>query len=460
MVIMKFGGTSVGSPENIEKVIDIVSKRCDSVACLIVSAYTKVTDQLIEMGQKAAKGHATYEEVFDELCARHVESVHALIHNTDRRNDTLIEVQKRLNELGQILQGVYLIKELSPKTLDLIMSFGERLSAYIISQAFNDRGIESPFIDARMLVKTNNNFGAARVDFKETNKHIVEQFDQLKGTVPLVTGFIGSTEKNETTTLGRGGSDYTASIFGAALNVKAVEIWTDVDGVMTANPRQVPTAFTFEKMSYQEAMEMSHFGAKVIHPPTMIPAMNKHIPIVIKNTFNPGAKGTIIGKDTSNGYGIKGISSITNIAVLMLQGSGMVGVPGVAARLFGALARNTINVILITQASSEHTICFAIDPKDVEEAQTAVEEEFKHEITDQIIEPLVVQNHLTILAVVGEHMRNTPGIAGKVFTALGNANISIVAIAQGSSERNISLVIEKKHEEKALAAIHKAFFGK
>jgi aspartokinase/homoserine dehydrogenase 1 len=314
------------------------------------------------------------------------------------------------------------------------------------------------FVDAREIIKTDNQFGNAKVDFKKTDKAIKEYFEKLK-TSAVVTGFIASTELNETTTLGRGGSDYTASILGAALEVEAIEIWTDVDGIMTSDPRKVKGAFTLPQVSYIEAMEMSHFGAKVIYPPTLQPAFRKKIPIWIKNTFNPTFEGTLITEKTKNNdYMVKGISSIENISLLNLTGSGMVGVPGVSARLFGALARYQINVILITQASSEHSICFVVDSKESAKAMAAVDEEFQHEIKAGKIDKLTEKNNLAIVAVVGDNMRHTPGIAGKLFASLGKNGINVVAIAQGSSEINLSVVIGKEDLAKALNIIHESFF--
>lgn len=275
----------------------------------------------------------------------------------------------------------------------------------------------------------------------------------------IITGFIGSSLHGETTTLGRGGSDYTASVFGAALNASRIEIWTDVDGVMTADPRKVPAAFPVQSISYEEAMEMSHFGAKIIHPPTLRPAMSKDIPVVIKNTFHRKFKGTLVSAFGKRGrYPIRGISSISDIVLLRVQGSGMIGVPGVSSRLFGALGQKKINIILITQASSEHSICLAVEPKAADAAQKAIEEEFRLEIRAELIDEVIVERKLSIIAAVGENMRRTAGIAGRLFQALGNAGINVIAIAQGSSELNISIVIRKKDETNALNAVHQIFF--
>ncbi|MBI5754412.1 bifunctional aspartate kinase/homoserine dehydrogenase I [Candidatus Peregrinibacteria bacterium] len=451
MKILKFGGTSVGSAENIKKVIAIVTdNQKNGKVAVIVSAFSKITDKLIEVGTLAASGNKKYLEIFDEIKTRHLKTAEELINENSSK--TTGKIEETLRELENILEGIFLIKEISKRTLDLIMSFGERLSAYIISQSIN-----ADFLDSRKLIKTDENFGNAKVDFELTNKNIREYFDQHE-KLQIITGYIGGTRKNDTSTLGRGGSDYSASIFGAALNAEVIEIWTDVDGIMTANPKQVKKAFPIKEISYVEAMEMSHFGAKVIYPPTMVPAMNKNIPIIIKNTLNPGFPGSTISKKSANDFSIKGISSISDIALLRLQGSGMIGVPGVSKRLFGSLSSKKINIILISQASSEHSICLAVEPKSATHAKETIEAEFEQEIKTKQIDPLIIEKDLSIIAVVGENMRLTPGIAGKVFGALGKNGINISAIAQGSSELNISTVISKIDENKALNAIHDDFF--
>jgi len=450
MKILKFGGTSVGSPENIKKTIAIIknAQKTDKIA-VAVSAFGGLTDKIIESAQTAANGNKDYLKELQVIKKRHFDAVKELTNNKALKN-----TQAMLQEFEDVLQGIFLIREVSPRTMDLIMSFGERLSAYIISQSIPN----AEFLDARTLVKTDENFNNAKVNFNKTNKNIQDHFKNHK-KLQIITGFIGSTDNNETTTLGRGGSDYTASIFGAALNAKEIQIWTDVDGIMTADPRKVKKAFSLPNISYEEAMEMSHFGAKVIHPPTMIPAMHKGIPISIRNTMNPGFPGSIIsGKQSQSKFPIKGISSINDITLIRLQGSGMVGIPGISQRLFGALAREKINIILITQASSEHSICFAIDPKSKENARKTIEDEFKLEIKDQQIDKAVIEDDLAIIAIVGENMRKSKGVAGKLFQALGKNGINISAIAQGSSELNISVVIPKEDVSKTISVVHDSFF--
>lgn len=459
MKILKFGGSSVGNSDRIKNVISIViesSIRNDRIA-VVFSAFQGVTDSLIEMSTTASRGNKDYVKLFSSLQEKHFTTVKDLI-NDQNQSKVLDSVRLLMNELSDLLHGVYLIKELSLKTLDYIMSFGERLSTYIITEAILEKGINAEFLDTRKLIKSDDSYGNGKLLADVTNENIRKYFEQHRD-LQIITGFIASTMNDETITLGRGGSDFTASIFGAALDCSEIEIWTDVNGVMTADPRKVKRAFSIESMSYEEAMEMSHFGAKVIHPPTMQPALNKNIPIRIRNTFQPDFPGTIIGKKNGyKAYPIKGISSIDNIALIQVQGSGMIGVAGIAKRIFTALAGGNINIILISQASSEHSICIAVMPKHSAAAKKLIEEELRFEIKEGIVSEVKIESHLSVIAVVGENMRNTPGIAGKVFLSLGKNGININAIAQGSSELNISAVISKNDESKALNAIHDAFF--
>ncbi|MCU7493825.1 MAG: bifunctional aspartate kinase/homoserine dehydrogenase I [Ignavibacteria bacterium] len=459
MKVLKFGGSSVSSPERIRNVIDIVSKNIgkgdDPV--VIFSAFQGITDTLIEAGLRAAAGDSSYQLLFDKIQARHFEAVKELI-SEDRLQIAVETISKLISDLKQVLYGICLVREISPRSMDYITSFGERFSAYIISEAFLSRGIRAGYLDSREVVKTDKSFGNAIVDFTATGQMVRRYFED-KDCLQVVTGFIGSTCDNETTTLGRGGSDYSASIFGSILNAEEIEIWTDVDGVMTADPRKVKKAFSIDNMSYDEAMEMSHFGAKVIHPPTMRPAMMKNIPIRIKNTFNPSFPGTLIslyGNGKKNL--ITGITSIGNVALIRVQGSGMVGVAGIARRIFGAMADGSISIILISQASSEHSICFAILPKFAQKAKELIEKELRYEISEGFVNQVVVESNLSIVAAVGGNIRGTSGISGKVLQALGRNGINIAAIAQGSSKLNISMVIPKNDESKALNAIHDAFF--
>lgn len=455
MIILKFGGSSVGSVERINQVIKILDhyyiKRKKKIS-VVFSAFQGVTDKLIEIGNLAYDRNHNYKDEFNTLCQKHIDFVNEL--NPNKCVALIEKINQLFSELEEILHGIFLVKELTPRTLDYVLSFGERFSNTIISSTLSNRGIEAEYLDASLLVKTNNEFGNARVDFQLTNKNIIGHFKQKK-KAQIITGFIGSTSNNEITTLGRGGSDYTASIFGAALNAETIEIWTDVDGILTADPRKVRKAYPLKSVSYEEAMELSHFGAKVIYPPTMLPALQKKIKIVIKNAFNPEFNGTeIVAHNLNDPFTIKGISSIDDVSIVRVQGGGMIGVTGIASRLFGVLAKNKINIILISQASSEHSICLAVLPAYGQKAKKVIEEEFRLEMIDKKIGDVLVEENLSIIAVVGENMRHTPGISGKVFQSLGKNRINITAIAQGSSELNISLVINKSDLSKALNIIH------
>ncbi|TAH18766.1 MAG: bifunctional aspartate kinase/homoserine dehydrogenase I [Cytophagales bacterium] len=456
MKVLKFGGSSVQTPERVRNVIEIV--KADKQARVVVcSAFGGVTDQLIGMATLAEQGDSSYKNLFKEIEKRHIDAAKELIE-VKRQSSVVAQVKNMLNELEELLEGIFLLKELSKRTLDNIVSFGERFSCYIISEYGKDAGLNAAYLDTRKVIKTNSNFTNAAVDFELTDK-LIQTYIAEHPELQVATGFIGSNANGITTTLGRGGSDYTVSIFGAALEATEIEIWTDVDGVMTADPRKVAQAFSVPSLTYEEAMELSHFGAKVIYPPTMVPALKKNVPILIRNTFNPPFKGSVIYNQSSqDDKAVKGITSISNIALLRVQGSGMVGVAGVSARLFGTLAKDNINVILITQASSEHSICFAVKPEDAPAAVNLINIEFANEIQRSEIDKIVAEYSLSIVAIVGENMKKTSGVAGKMFQSLGKNGINISAIAQGSSELNISVVIKKEDEIKALRALHQAFF--
>ena len=463
MRILKFGGTSVGSPAALSRIISIVQdgERREKTGAVIVSAFSGVTDSLIAAATKAAAGDASYRSLAREIGKRH-NAAAARFLTGERRKEAARHIAATLAELGRILDGISLLGELSPRTMDLVMSFGERLSARLITAIFTAAGIEAAYLDARSLIVTSGRFGNAQHLSAETHDKIRGFFaprGKKKPPLQVVTGFIGATEAGQTTTLGRGGSDLSAAIFGAALGAEEVEIWTDVDGILTADPRLVPTAFRIEEISYEEAMEISHFGAKVLFPPTVKPALEAGIPISIRNTFNPAGGGTRIVQNAAAGaYPIRGISSMNHIALIRIQGTGMVGVAGFSARVFGALAQRGISVILITQSSSEYSICFAVLPPDAPRAETALAEAFSSEIQSGQIDKPVIETGLSVIAVVGSKMKSTSGISGKFFHALGRNGISVVAIAQGSSELNISAVISRQDEAKALNAVHEAFF--
>ncbi|MDA2935732.1 aspartate kinase [Patescibacteria group bacterium AH-259-L05] len=455
MRILKFGGSSLKTSERINNVIDLIVKSRDQGhIAVVVSAVGGVTDELIKLATIASKGQ-NYSEILKRLELRHIALIRNLI-KSQRQNYAIAIVQAMINDLDKILNNVFEAQSVSLKDLDLIMSFGERFSAIIMSEAFKARGIDAKFLDAREIIITNEHFGRAEVDYKTTQHNIKHYFKRFTN-IPVITGFIAFSDKGNTTTLGRGGSDYTAALFAAALGADEIEIWTDVDGVMSADPKKVINTRSIENMSYEEAMEMSYFGANVLYPPTIRPAREKIIPIRIKNSFNSQFNGTIISQAPSRTR-ITGISSIERIALLRIDGAGMIGVAGIAQRLFGALAQNNISVILISQASSEHSICCAIESQFANEAKKAVEKEFAHEINHYLVDKVVIEDDVLIIAVVGENMKKTPGVSGKLFQALGNKGVNVAAIAQGSSERNISVVINRHDEVKALNTIHDAFF--
>ncbi len=458
MIVLKFGGTSVANSDRIKEVREIVADvhKKDKKIAVVFSAFGGVTDELIRTSRMAAERDEKYLGVFEKIKERHREAVSQLGLTKDKSLNTFLE--SAFVELHDLLHGVFLVRELSLRTLDFISGFGEFLSTRIISTYFQSKKMPAEFLDTKQYIRTDENFGSAHVDFTVTNKNIRQFFKQFSG-IACVTGFISSTEKGEATTLGRGGSDFTAAIFGAAMDADEIQIWTDVNGVMTADPRKVKKAFSVASMTYEEAMEMSHFGAKVIHPPTIQPALEKGIPLWIKNTFNPSHSGTLISTKTADQqFMIKGISSVDDVSLLTLQGSGMVGVAGISARLFGALSSSKVNVILITQGSSEHTISFAVKPADAIIAKKAIDAAFDLEIKAHMIDPVIVEEKLSIIAVIGENMRNTPGVSGRLFQAFGKNGISAVATAQGSSELNISVVIHKENLNKALNALHQSFF--
>ncbi|MEX6686757.1 bifunctional aspartate kinase/homoserine dehydrogenase I [Danxiaibacter flavus] len=458
MKVLKFGGSSVANAENIQKVVQIV-KNEQQPKVVVVSALGGVTDQLINAGTLAEKGDESYKEVLQALETKHLDTARALLPVT-HQSSCLSMVKQHFNELDEICNSVFYIRELSLRTKDRIISFGELLSSKIISAFMSSANIQHEWLDSRKLIKTNNNFGFAAVNFKDTNEIISSTVAASGKQAFLAPGFIASDANSNTTTLGRGGSDYTAAIFAAALDASALEIWTDVTGMMTADPRWVANAKTINRTSYQEAMELSHFGAKVIYPPTIQPVMQKNIPTWVKNTFAPNEAGTVIESagEHDGSEIITGISSINSVTLLSLEGSGMVGIPGFSKRLFEALANEKINVILITQSSSEHSICVAINAADAAKAKNVVDAAFETELNQKKVDPLKVEEGHAIIALVGDKMKSHPGIAGKMFGALGRNGINIRAIAQGSSERNISAVISVADVKKGVNVLHEAFF--
>ncbi len=453
MKVIKFGGTSVGSPERINDVKKIIESQEQTVV-VVVSAFGDTTDRLLNLCHLASVKDHDFFKIYNEIEGMHVDFISSLF-KAPKAGEVLNKVNSLLKELSNIVNGIYLLGDITPKIQDKVASFGELLSSLIVSELIT----ECELLDVRNLIKTNSDFGAAKVNFSVTNRQIKFKFKNLKRTA-IVPGFIASNDRNETTTLGRGGSDYTAAIFAAAIDAERLEIWTDVDGFMTADPKKVRKAFAIESLSYAEAIELSHFGAAVIYTPTIHPVYQKNIEIVIRNSFNPQAKGTIITQVDSGKSDrlIKGISSIDDIDLITLQGSGMVGVTDITGRLFNALSHNNINIILITQGSSEYSVTFAINPRNTEKAIEILEMEFEPEIKLRSELNIVIEKELSVIAIVGEQMKNTPGISANLFSSLGRNGISVMAIAQGSSELNISVVIRKESLKKALNVIHEGFF--
>jgi aspartokinase/homoserine dehydrogenase 1 len=460
MKVMKFGGSSVGSAETMEQVIDIVRESLESGPCAVVlSAMQGTTDQLIEAGRSAERGDDGYIEILSNIAEKHMVAIRKLFG--DEEHSTITDfVEMTIGELENLCEGVRLVRELSPRTLDRILSFGELVSTKIVAAKLAADGVDNEWLDSRQFIRTNSTHGFAAVEFAETNSKVSDYFVNTTSKLHVFPGFIASDAQGATTTLGRGGSDYTAAIIAAAVDADILEIWTDVSGMMTADPRFVRNVRQIPRITYREAMELSHFGAKVIYPPTIQPVMVKGIPLLVKNTFAPNDPGTLVEAESQAETDIiRGITSIDRITVLALEGSGMVGIPGFSKRLFDALSRAEINVILITQSSSEHSICVAIEERSADMAKRVVDREFEYEINVGRIDPLRVENGFSILALVGDNMKAHTGISGKMFTTLGQNGINIHAIAQGSSERNISAIIASKDVRKAVNTLHEAFFS-
>ena len=461
MKIYKFGGTSLGSAGRIKNVADIIAGALhDCKLIVVVSAIHRVTDLLLESASKASSGDIGYQSTVEELEQLHL-SIAGELFSGALLQDVTASIRAELSELHDIVQGLFLLRELSEKSLALVLGFGERLSARMVSSYLQERHIASFSVDARELIVTDANYVDARVDAHASELKIRKRFASFEG-VPVVTGFIAAATDGSSTTLGRGGSDYTASILGAAFESSEIWIWTDVDGFFSADPKRVRDARVLPYISYAEAMELSHAGARVLHPLAVQPAMKAGIPVLIKNSFNPAAQGTRIERvapsEISQILPVTGLSSINKVVLLNMSGSGMVGVPGVASRLFTCLARHSINIIFISQASSEQSITLAITPSQAAKAKTILEEEFFDEIESRQIEPFVIRRNLAMIAVVGNNMSGHPGVSAQLFETLGKNGINVIAVAQGASEMNISLVIEAHDEDKALNCIHESFF--
>lgn len=453
MKILKFGGSSVKTTERIEQVVQLISS--EHPCGVVVSAFGGITDQLIQLIAYAERG-ADYNNDLQLFFDRHRKTIHDLHIEKELLFNIVQEIE---NELSFTLSTIANQKKCTPQLKDAALSVGEQLSANIITEACIEKGINATYLDARKVILTDDHFGSAFVHYQKSYNNIRNEWKDESKT-RIITGFIGATESGETTTFGRSGSDYTASIFGAALDVKEIEIWTDVNGILSADPNVVFDAKTISHITYEEAMELAHAGAKVIFPPTMIPALYKSIPIRIKNTFEPDNPGTAITQDRlRDDHFAVGISSLYNVSLIRFQGAGMVGRFGVIGRVFDALAKKKINIILVSQVFSEHSICFAIQPAEVDLAESLLKEEFSFELKNHFIDSIKIENDLSLIAVVGEGMRHTPGISGKLFSVLGEKNVNVIAIAQGSSERNISFIIKNDEVKSAIRSLHQYIFS-
>lgn len=458
MKLVKFGGSSLGTAGRIVHAVSIISEQQKQESLVVVcSAVGGITNKLLTAAEKAKAGDTAFKDLFKDISLTHIDLVKEIIP-VQKQSSVLAELKVLLNELEDVLTGIFLVGELSLRVYDRVLSFGELLSCYIVAQVLEVKGIAAQFCDARQLIRTNSNYGNAEVDFPLTNALIGNYFSSQK-KLQVVTGFIASDELGNTTTLGRSGSDYTASIIGAALQVSEIQIWTDVNGILSADPRIVSHAVSLDQISYDEATELSHFGAKVIFPATMLPAKLMHIPIRVLNSFNPEFPGTLIAEgDDIKKRLVCGIASLNKISLINLQGSGLQGAVGFSQKVFSALAQQSVNVILISQASSEYTLCIAVREADAVRAVKALQEVFAFELQCGKLDKIFCKENFCVVAIVGSNMAQTPGIAGKMFHVLGSNNINVCAIAQGSSERNISAVIRLEDEAKAINVLHDSFF--
>lgn len=456
---MKFGGSSVANADRIKIVSDIViskSKLEKDRPVVVLSAMKGITNALIHAASTAERGDQSYKAILEDIKKTHYDTVDTLFHQKEAHAEILSSLNLLFEELEEILRGVVLVRESSSRTNDLISGFGERLSCSIITKYVLSEGTRAEMVDARTIIRTDNKYGRASVDFETTSRLVRKRLNR-KGILYVVTGFISSTADGISTTLGRNGSDYTASLLGAALNATSVEIWTDVDGVLTTDPRIVPGAWVIKEISFQEAMEMSFFGAEVIHPYTLLPVVEKEIPVYIRNTLNPSAPGTKIAKNVSHkDQPITGIASIDNVSMITIEGGDMVGMPGIVNRIFSSISNSGANIIMISQASSEHSVCLILRYEDAHKAAKSLKKELSDAISSRIIRSVKITDSLEIIAVIGDNMRGQIGLCGKLFSSLGEANVNILAIAQGSTELNISLVIASKNKSDAILAIHRA----
>lgn len=458
MKILKFGGTSVANAENIKLVKKILQKNEGIKMGVVVSAFGGVTDLLLSTLDLASRQDLSYENHLSTIEKRHLQTIKELFP-VALQSTLLSSVKSELNDLETLLEGSYLIGEVTPKLGDRVVSYGEILSSFIISEYFKSEGLDVQLKNGRELIITDEGFGKAAVYFELTNTHCNNYFTNTPHSITIIPGFVSASRTGKATTLGRGGSDYSAAILAAATNAKVLEIWTDVSGMYTANPKLVKQAKCVSHISYEEAMELSHFGAKVLYPPTIQPVLQQGIPIIIKNTFAPDDEGTMITKNSNgNGKTVRGISHVGGITLLSLEGPGMVGIPGISKRFFETLSLEEISVVMITQASSEHSICVGIADDNAKKAVIAINRAFEYEIASNKIKQISTESELAIIALVGDNMKSHQGLSGKMFSTLGKNNVNIRAIAQGASERNISAVIRKEDVKKALNTLHETFF--
>ncbi|KAA3438430.1 aspartate kinase [Rufibacter hautae] len=456
MLVLKFGGTSVANAGAIRQLISILQEKNNPKMLVVVSAMSKVTDLLISLYQKAADHDVTYLELLSQLEGKHMEAIEDLVPMS-QQIDIKGRIKMIFRELEDVCRGIYLLDELSDGTKARVMAYGERLSSAIVSVAFQHHGLPNALVDSRDFIQTDSNFLNAKVNLKATYALMRENLPQAN--LIVAPGFIARSVDGKTTVLGRGGSDYTASLYAAALNADLLEIWSDVDGMYTTDPRKAAAAYSIKELSYEEAMELAYFGAKVLYPPTIAPLVAAKIPLVLKNTFNPAHKGTLISANPApSQQNVKGISCIDHIAVLTISGSGMVGVPGVAMRMFKAVALECINVYFITQSSSEQSITIGLAEAEGEKAAQAITEEFAGDIEQGQLNPVSVETPMSIVAIVGNGMVQQPGIAGKAFSLLGDHHINIRAIAQGATERIISVVLNTNDAHRAVNLLHDRFF--
>ncbi|MCR4561212.1 MAG: aspartate kinase [Bacteroidales bacterium] len=453
MKVLKFGGTSVSSVETVRNISEILKKSSEN-QIVVCSALSKVTNMLEEAAKKAADGDVSYKGVCAQIEKRHYDFIDELIQK-EQQGDLKQTIHNHIASLEKVLEAVYFLNELSQRAYYIIVSFGEKMSNAIIFRYLTIHNGSVNYLDSSQIIITRTVNGKEDVNRSVTNKNILENWNK-DYKITVAPGFISKSEKGYATTLGRGGSDYTAAIYAAALDASILEIWTDVSGIYTADPRKVKDAQPLEKMSYKEALELSNLGAKVIYAPTVQPVLEKNIPMVILNTFRPDDKGTLVTVETDSSKPIKSFSTMDNIAMLTFTGTGLVGNSGIAGRLFNAL--KDVNVIIISQACSEMSISVVISAADAQKAVNAINEEFDFEIRKNYIKPITAEIGYSILAMVGEGMKNAAGMTGKAFTALGESNVNIHLIAQGSSELNVSIVIKTEDSSKALNCLHEAFF--